>query len=76
MAVSEFLTEYLQFQVEEVQEFTIIETMISKEPDIMYVTFAEHDMIKTIQRRIAEVRRDEIESRSYIPPNFGIGTLL
>ena len=70
MAVSEFLTEFLQFQTDEVQELTILETMIAKEPDIVYVTFADYDMIRRIQRRIAEVQREEIESRCYIPPQF------
>ena len=70
MAVSEFLTEYLQFEMNEVEELIVLDTMIAKEPDIVYITFQDHDMIRTIQRRIAEVQREEIESRSYIPPQF------
>ena len=70
LAVNEFLVEYLQFSQEEIDEFGVLETMTSKEKDIMYVTMANHDAIKDIQRRVAEVRLDEIATRTYIPPQY------
>ena len=70
MAVREFLNEYLQFTEEEIENFVVIDTMISKEQDIIYVTFANHDSIKDIQSRVAEVRLDEVSTRIYIPPQY------
>ena len=70
MAVKEFLSQYLQFDDEDIANFTILETMISKEDDIIYVTLADHDSIKCIQRRIAEVRIDEVATRVYVPPQY------
>ena len=75
MAVKEFLNEYLQFSEEEIEDFIVIDTMISKEKDIVYVTFADHSNIKDIQSRVAEVRLDEVSTRIYIPPNSGHDTL-
>ena len=73
MAVKELLAEFLQFSHDEIEDFNILETMIAKEKDIIYVTLANFDGIKDIQRRVAEVQLDEIATRTYIPPNTGPG---
>ena len=71
MAIREFLVEYLQFTEQEVEDdFMILDTMIAKEKDNVYVTFADHSNIHDIQSRITEVRLDEVSTRVYVPPQY------
>ena len=71
LAVKEYLSEYLQFEEEEIREFDIIDTLLSsKNEDIIYVTFAEYDTIKDIHKRVAEIQNDDINIRNYVPPQY------
>ena len=68
LAINEYLEEYLQFNTDDINDFEVIETMISKSDDeILYATLFA---IKEIHRRVAELRNDEIMIRNYIPPQF------
>ena len=69
--MNEFLEEYLQLNTDDINDFEVLETMLSKSDDeILYTTFADLDSIKEIHRRVAEIRNDEIMIRNYIPPQF------
>ena len=47
LAVNEFLEIYLQLNTDDINDFEVLETMISKSDDeILYTTFAELDSIK------------------------------
>ena len=71
LAVNEFLEEYLQLNTEDINDFEVIKTMLSKSDDeILYTTFAELDSIKEIHKRVAEIKNDEIMIRNFIPPQF------
>ena len=61
LAVNEYLEEYLQFTMDDINDFEVIETMTSKSDDeILYATFADLEAIKEIHRRVAELRNDDI----------------
>ena len=71
MAVNEFLGEYLQFTEDDIRDFEVIDTMLAKnEEEVMHVTFADHEAVKEIHRRVAELKNDDITARRYIPPQF------
>ena len=71
MAVNEFLMEFLQISEDEMQDFTILDTMISKkEEDLIYVTFRDHSSIRDIHRRVAELQSEDIMVRNFIPPQY------
>ena len=71
LAVNEYLEEYLQFNVEEIKDFDVVETLIAKSDDsILYVTFTEIESIKEIHKRAAELKNEEIMIRNFIPPQF------
>ena len=71
LAVNEFLHEYLQFTEEDVKDFKVIDTMLAKsDNEVMYVTFADHEAVKEIHRRIADLQNDNITSWRYIPPQY------
>ena len=71
LAVNEFLMEYFQIPEEQMNEFEIVDTMIAKkEEDLIYVTFRDHDSIREIQKRAAELQNEEVMVRNFIPPQF------
>ena len=71
LAAREYLSEYLQYTEDEIKEIDIVETMTSsKEDDLLYITFADHDAIRDIHRRVAAVRNKDIVIRNFIPPQF------
>ena len=71
MAINEFMITYLQFTEEEVQETNIVDTATSKSDDeIIYVTFSDHDTIRDIYGRAAEIRNNSIQTRVFVPPQF------
>ena len=71
MAVHKFLMEYLQLTEEDIKDFDILETMTAKSDDeLLYVTFSEHEAIREIYRRTAEMKNDEIMTRIYVPPPY------
>ena len=75
MAVNEFLCEYLQLTEEDIKDFNIVETMLAKnEDDLVYVTLSDHESIREIYRRTADLKNDEIMTRIFVPPNFGNDT--
>ena len=71
MAVNEFLNTYLQFNEEDLAEINIVDTATAKtDEEIIYVTFSDHDTIKDIYRRAAEIRNDHIQTRIFVLPQF------
>ena len=71
MAVNEFFMTYLQINEEEIKDYDIIETSTAKnDNELIYVTFREHDSIRDIYSRAAELRNDDIMTRIFIPPQF------
>ena len=71
LAVNEFLMEFLQISEDEMQDFTIIDTMISKKEDeLIYVTFREYSSIRDIHRRAAELQNEDIMVHNFIPPQY------
>ena len=70
LAVKEFLTCYLNYEEDELSELEIMETRMSTHEDIINVALAEEDQIRELYIRKAELRREDITIRSYIPPNF------
>ena len=71
MAVNEYLSIYLQLNEDNISDFEVLDKMHSKsDEDILYVTFRNHESIKEIHKRVAEVKNDDISIRNYIPPQF------
>ena len=71
MAGIEYLTEYLQFDHADLAEIEITDTKISqKNDDILYVVFANQDIVKNVRRRVADCQNSAIKTRDYIPPQF------
>ena len=71
MAAVEFLTEYLQYDNADMADMEITDTKISqKNDDILYVVFANQDIVKNVRRRVADCQNDTIRTRDYIPPQF------
>ena len=53
------------------KDFVIVDTMMyGKNEDIMYVTFVEHNSIREIHKRVAELRNDDITIHNFCPPQF------
>ena len=77
LAVNEFLEEYLQLNTEDINDFEVLETMVSKSDDeIMYATFAELGAIREIHKCVAELKNDGIMIRNFIPHNYGRESIL
>ena len=71
MAVNEFLMTYLQISEEDLKYFDIVETTIAKnDEELLYVTFRDHDSIKDIYSRAAELKNDDLMTRIFVPPQF------
>ena len=71
LAVKEFLACQLEYDEDELKEIDIVETRIStRGDDILSIALADENHIKELYMRKAELKRDEITIRSYIPPNF------
>ena len=71
MAINEFLSTYLQFSEEELAEVNIVDTATAKtDEEIIYVTFGDHDTVRDIYGRAAEIRNNDIQTRIFVPPQF------
>ena len=71
MAINEFLATYLQFNEEELAEVNIVDTATAKTDDeIIYATFSDHDTVRDIYSRAAEIRNDDLQTRIFVPPQF------
>ena len=70
-AVKEYLSFYLQFDEEDLDNVTILDTQASTKGDkIVYTAFENIETIKEIHWRAAAVKNDKIMIRNYIPPQF------
>ena len=71
MAINEFLSTYLQFTEEDLSEVNIVNTATAKsDEEIIYVTFSDHDTVRDIYGRAAEIRNNDIQTRIFVPPQF------
>ena len=71
MATTEFLTEYLKYDSEDLQELNITDTKISAKGDsIVYVVMDSPGKIRNLRRRISDIQNEVIKTREYIPPHF------
>ena len=71
MAAVEFLTEYLQFDHDDMTDMQITDTKISqKKDDILYIVFGDPDIVKNVRRRVADCQNSSIRMRDFIPPQF------
>ena len=71
MSAVEFLIEYLQFDNADMADMEITDTKISqKNDDILYVVFANPEIVKNVRRRVADCKNDTIRTRDYIPPQY------
>ena len=70
-AAKEYLEEYLDFDEEDFKYCNITDTQMSgKRDDVMYIALDDVDIIKTIQKHVAERQNPEIYLRNFIPPKF------
>ena len=71
MAVVEYLTEYMKFDHEDLEEMEITDTKVSKKGDnILYIVFGNPDIAKNVRRQIGECQNPSIRTREYIPPQL------
>ena len=70
MAAAEYLTEYLKFNHQDMNDFDITDTRVSKKDDILYLVLDSPSKVRDIRRRIADCQNPDIKSRDYIPPIF------
>ena len=70
-AIREYLSYFLDFTSEEIDNMEIKETyMAANGDDTLYVAFANIDSIREIHYRLAECRNSNIHVRNYIPPQY------
>ena len=69
--VNEHLRKYYKYDEDEIKQVEILETKITVKDEIfIYIVTKNNIDIKDIYRRKAEIRRDDIYIRTYIPPQF------
>ena len=70
-AVRNYLKNYLQFNDEELEAVTILDTKVSPKGDnTIYGVFKDLNTIKDIHWRAASIRNPTIGIRNYVPPQF------
>ena len=67
--VREYLRENLEYDDEELKEVKIEATKVAKD-DTIYIAVEEHNIIKDLYKRKAEVMNDKVNFRPYIPPQY------
>ena len=71
LAVQDFLTGYLKFNSEELEDMNITQTSISAKKDkVVYVAFNNTADIYEIRLRIAECKNRDIIARNFVPPQI------
>ena len=71
LAVKEFLQHYLDYTDEELDKIKILDTLVSnKGDDTLYISLENHEDIKEIHVRQAEVKNYRINIRNFIPPQL------
>ena len=69
--VRQYLREVFKYEDEEIENLKIEKTKVTRRDETyIYIAVSEIDDIKDIYRRKAEVKRDDIILRSYVPPQF------
>ena len=65
------LRKYYKYDDKEIEQIEILETKITVKDEIfIYIALKDSQDIRDIYRRKAEIRRDDIYLRTYIPPQF------
>ena len=68
---TEHLRKYYKYDDNEIEQIEIIETKMTVKDEIfIYIVVKDTMDIRDIYRRKAEIRRDDIYLRTYIPPQF------
>ena len=71
LAVKEYLSHYLKFDEQEMDEMNIKETLVSaKGDDTIYIAFDDIAHIREIHIRMAECKNPVLSTRNFIPPGF------
>ena len=71
LAVKEFLSYNMNYIDEELESLGLKETKLStKGEDIIYVVMETEEEVKELYMHKAEMHKEEIIVRNYIPPNF------
>ena len=71
MAGAEFLTEYLKFNHEDMQDLEITDTRISQKGDnVLYLVLDSPEKVVNIRRRLADIQNHDIITCDFIPPQF------
>ena len=68
-AVENFLREQLAFEEWELGGVKILSTKMARK-ELLYVVLADHDMIRELYSRKAELKNDNIILRTFIPPQY------
>ena len=69
--VTKHLRKHYKYDDNEIEQLEILETKITVKDEIfIYIALKDSQDIRDIYRRKAEIRRDDIYLRNYIPPQF------
>ena len=68
-AVENFLGEQLAFEEWELGGVKILSTKMARK-EIIYIALGDHDMIRELYSRKAELKNDNITLRTFIPPQY------
>ena len=69
-AIKEWMSFYLKFEDEEINNMKINATQIAAKGDIIYVSFDDRENIKDLHVRAAECKNENVTLRNYIPPQY------
>ena len=71
LAVEDLLAKHLEYNREELDELTIVETRLAATGEnIIYVAFMDHNQVREVHMQKTELKNDLIMVRNYIPPMF------
>ena len=69
--IKDFLASELAYEPYELKELNICETKLATNGEnIIYLALEDHEQVKEIHLRKAELKNDTINTRNFIPPNF------
>ena len=68
-AVTKYLEEQLEYEEDEIKEMKIVETKVAKD-DMVYIAVEDQNTIRDLYRRKANLRNDDLNFRTFIPPQY------
>ena len=71
LAVEDLLSKYIEYDKEELEELTIVETRLAANGEkVIYIALHDHEQIKEIYVQKVEMKDDVVTVRNYMPPNY------